>query len=479
MTSVLAILVPWLVLAGGLLGLATVLGLSTITSPILGLALILGLGYVALTCRYPALGMRAALFVVPFERLTSLFPPAVHGSFSPLSFITLPKLMLLAVTASWLGRALLTRDDTPVRTFFDGWAPRLVALFALTTVLSMPMARGLGGFIAYEVRLVSGMIFFFLVLNLTETREDLASTVRVIAASYFFVGLVGVFEAITRQHLLTVLGFPMPELPYTMTSERFRIAGPSGDPDFFAISIILGLIATLGAWRLARSRPARLLYLLMLVVFIFDIFATGSRGAALCLGLAMGFFWLGLEMRHKWLVAVLILAALGLGFGAYTLFFSDLTVSRYLGESGQKSLFYRWGWAKMCWEIVKDSPVFGIGTSNFKEVYHIYADPLVAREAQVGQNTYAQLAAENGLPCLAVYVAVYGRCGLAAWQARCRSRDRRFRHLALSLAAIILAFAIFAATLYTVASEINWMVFALGVVAWRLARDEEGAGGVA
>jgi O-antigen ligase len=462
----------------GLIGVAFVVAVACVAFWPLALILPAGAAFTFWAFISPAPALLLTLFFIPFERMAVLFPPEAQGQVTLLSSLTVPKLMLVALIGVAAFRMLVARDDRPVRRFFEMPLPALTVLFAVMTFASLLNATDPGLFFGYQSRVINGIVFFFVINNLVTTKSRLYNAMRVLCFSYFFIGLSGVYETVTQEHILTTMGFPMKDVPYMLQEDKFRIAGPSGDPDFFAISIVLGFMATLTTWRLVRGWLLKSILVGILLMHVFVILATGSRGAALSLLLAVGVFWLWVEMRHKFLIAFAASLAVGAVAAYYTLEVSSLTAERYTGEAGQLSLQYRLGWTMMCWEMVKEHPLVGVGTAQFMADYHNYVSPLVPREPLVAQNTYAQMAAENGLPALFVYLVIYGLAGYYLAVAARRARDPVIRYVSLCLLGTLAAFVFFAGTLNTVSSEINWMVLALTCTVWRIAQqDQEGATG--
>jgi len=465
--------IPWPAFAvAAIAGALALLALSSLLLPPLGFVLLGGVVYSLFALRRPTEAMTLALFFVPFESMALLFPPSAKGQMTFLSTLTIPKMMLLAIFATYFVRITVLRDGRLLRSLSLTPVPLLAVAFVLYTFLSVYNATNMAFLLGQEARFVNSLLLMLLLINLVETKPELYRILAVLTASYFFVSLIGLWEAVTQQHILDLMGIPQNETLYATEASRFRVTGPSGDPDAFAFSLVLGALSTLATFRITRNRWVRLILALMLPIFVLDMVGTGSRAGALWLLAAFGIFWFFVEMRHKSAIGISAVLLIAVVFTLYTLFVSGLAADRYTGESGQKSLLYRIGWMRMCLAMILDHPILGVGTANFLSAYNRYLDPLVPRTPFVAHNSYAQLTAENGIPALLLYLSVFFFAGLALFTCMRRTRDSRFRHVVLCLFCVLCAYALFSGTASTISSELNWLMFAFAVVAWKLYSTE-------
>jgi hypothetical protein len=474
--------IAWVLAAGlGFAGLAFVILVvayaTFVLSPapiglLIPFALAAGAAYAFLAFARPYAAILLVIFTMPFEQLTVLFPAESYGSGGPLNFMTLVKLMFGATIVTGLLRLTVTKNERPLRTLRLTPIPLLLLLFYGMCWMSLANARRLGAFAVNMMSMGSGLVAFFILINLLTTRERLYRFLKVVFYAYIFISLIGLYEAVTRTHVLKQLGHPMVELPWTENPDAFRICGPSGDPDYYAISVIFGLMVTFAVLPLFKSLPARLAVLAMALLHFLAIVATASRGAALSTTLALSLFYLFARFRHKLLVGVLAGATLVGGFSFFSLAVSSRAAERYSGED-LSSFEERWGWIRMCWAMMMDAPVRGTGSGQFTALYDSYRQSYpVPSRPESAQNTYAQLAAQNGIPTTLVYLAV----NLASWVVLYRvmrgTRDPTLRHVAVSFFALAVSFWLFSLTLDLVETEISWQIFAAAVVLWSLCRQE-------
>jgi hypothetical protein len=103
--------------------------------------------------------------------------------------------------------------------------------------------------------------------------------------------------------------------------------------------------------------------------------------------------------------------------------------------------------------------------------YDNYWGPIRCPASGSRQNTYAQLAAQNGIQPL-VYLAANLVLWIVLYRVRRGTRDPALAHVAVSFFALAVSFWFFSLTLDLVETEISWVILAVGVVLWGLYRRE-------
>jgi O-antigen ligase len=399
---------------------------------------------------------------MPFERMMALFPPESGHTEGFLNTLTVTKVLLAALIPIWLLRILLLKDGGFLRKTFSSPSPALAILFALYTSISLINAVSLGSYLKNEFTIVSNLVLFIVVLNIFDDKKWILRSIVVLFVAYVIVGLMGVYEVETQTHILELMGHTMPEEAFVLYGEAFRPAGPSGDPDYFATSVLFGLMLTLAVWRFVRSRLLWLALIVIVGVFLFDIFATGSRGAMLAFLIAMAVFWWFLETPYKVPLAGLGIVAFLAGFTLYTVFVSGRTAGRYTGGE-TTSLEYRLGWQQQCFGMIAANPILGVGTGNALANEHRFFDPRPPRKPENAANTYVQLAAEAGIPSVLIFIAFFWIILLFLAKVALRCRDPEVRHLATALGAALTGFFFFAATAHALYNELTWSLLGLSV----------------
>jgi hypothetical protein len=430
------------------------------------------LGFAALCFVYPYVTLLMTFFMLPFEYLLVIVPADTYGSGTFINYITWVKLMFGAMIATGLIRMLVLKDERPFKDLFTTPIPLMLLLFAVMLWASLANAQRLGKFAVTMMTLISGLVAFFILILLVRNRERVYLFLKVVFLSYIIISLMGLFEAITRQHILALLGFPMIDRPWVTNPDAFRICGPSGDPDYYAISVIFGLMVSFAVLPLVRGFFVKAGVFAVILLHFVVIVATASRGAALSTAFALGLLYIFARIPHKVLVGVTSVLILGAAFGIYTVTVSARAAQRY-SQGDTKSFDERWGWIRMCYKMMIDAPIRGIGTGNFQGMYTRYMDTyLVPREPESGQNTYAMMAAQNGIPTTLVYAFTNLALWFVLYRAMRGTRDRRLEHVCVSFFCLALSFWLFSLTLDLVISEISWIIFAMGVILWRITKED-------
>jgi O-antigen ligase len=263
---------------------------------------------------------------------------------------------------------------------------------------------------------------------------------KVVFFAYIFISLMGIYEAVTRTHVLALLGFPMIDRPWVTNPSAFRICGPSGDPDYYAISVIFGLMVTFAVLPLFKSTLARMAVLCMTMLHFLAIVATASRGAAMSVATALGVFYLFARFRHKLLVGLLAFATLAGGFVLFSVTVSSRAAARYTGED-VSSWDERWGWIRMCWAMMMDAPIRGTGSGQFVVLYdgyrQTYAVPRLPSPRRTPTPSWPPRTASPPPSCTSRPTSGCGSCSTgscagrgiprsgtwpsASWRWRCRS----------------------------------------------------------
>jgi O-antigen ligase len=184
-----------------------------------------------------------------------------------------------------------------------------------------------------------------------------------------------------------------------------RVAGPIGDPNFYAL--ILLVTVPLGLALLRTQLPAllRLGVLAAVAATAMTVLLTYSRGGALVLGLG------GLVCLARWhargLHVALVAAALGAGMATVPNAVADrlgtllrpFQDTQAVGQVIDTSVELRLGAQQVALEMFLDNPFIGVGADNYPPLYQAYSRRLgvtaVAAEFYP-HNLYLQVLAETG-----------------------------------------------------------------------------------
>lgn len=198
-----------------------------------------------------------------------------------------------------------------------------------------------------------------------------------------------------------------------------RLAGPLGDPNFFAqILLILVPIALFMAWS-SRSLRLRILAYTAAGLVTAATLLTYSRGGALALACVIGLSILGRGVSWRRMLVGALAGVLLLSVvtpGGFTRRLQTLSELLPGGEvlHPDSSLEKRKLLAQVAWRLLLDHPLVGVGAGNYSVYYNEYADEVgsVAREyvdpdvLHFPHNLYLEVGAETGLVGLAVFAAI-------------------------------------------------------------------------
>jgi len=169
-----------------------------------------------------------------------------------------------------------------------------------------------------------------------------------------------------------------------------------------AMATILGMTVPFLFYKAMEGKKwGRIVAVITIPFWIFDLVAIGSRGGFLGFALAIAFFFL--RSRKKLKLAMVIVPAVFLLsiFGTAYFFDRMKTISTYEEDVSASNRIAMWNLAL---EYSKQNPLSGIGTKNF---------PFLSKEVLgfgnwqgglVVHNSYLELLVENGIPGLALYL---------------------------------------------------------------------------
>ena len=458
-------------------GIVVVSAVSVVLLPV-PFALLAAAAVAFVALHEPKWALLLALSTLPFERMMTLFPVEGDAQQGFLNTLTVAKVMLAVIIPVWLLRVLVLKDGSVLTRTFATPIPAVAMMFAFYTTISAVNAVSMGNYIKNQSTIVSNVVLFLVVLNVLDDKRWALRTIWVLFVPYVIVGFIGIFEIYTQAHILELMGRTMPEEAFVLYGGAFRPAGPSGDPDYFATSVLFGLMLTLAVWRFVKSRWMWVAFVVLIGIFMVDIFGTVSRGAMLAFLAGIAVFWWFLEMPYKRAVAVLAIVGGLSGFALYSTLVSARAASRYSGGE-TKSLEYRLGWQQQLFGMIEANPIFGVGTGNSLPNQHRFFDPRPPRKPENSANTYLQLAAEAGIPSLALYVGFFGLVLLYLVKVILRADDPEIRHLATCLLSALSAFFVFAGTAHALYNEVTWTLLGLSVALGQAARDPREAPGIA
>ena len=192
----------------------------------------------------------------------------------------------------------------------------------------------------------------------------------------------------------------------------YRISGPVGDPNFFAM--IMVALVPFGLERLIHEKKwwLRLLALLALVISVLTVIFTFSRGGfvALAVTAVVALFVFPPRLKSLPIILVVILALWLVVPAEYTsriFTLSDVVTELDSGlRTEDMSLRGRASESISAWLMFEDHPFLGVGWKNFSLHYQEYAQKVglaPSAEERAAHNLYLEVAAETGLVGIGVF----------------------------------------------------------------------------
>jgi putative inorganic carbon (HCO3(-)) transporter len=188
-----------------------------------------------------------------------------------------------------------------------------------------------------------------------------------------------------------------------------RLEGTLGanysDPNDLALAIIISLPFCLALLLLSRDGLPKVAWALAILVMLYTVFLTASRGGFISLIVAAAvLLWeFAIRGHRRYLLTLAVLVGVILWqFSSETLVgrlqgtFNPKqgTAASYDSAATHQQLFWR------SVEITKAHPLFGVGPGNFQELSGSW---------HVTHNSFTQMSAEGGVPALVLYVLILWR----------------------------------------------------------------------
>jgi O-antigen ligase len=437
-------------------------------SPRLLAGVVLGAAATAAVVRWP--GVALVLLVVFIEWNLSQVLVRFHGMPSLLQLLVLPIGVAALLAAGRRGAGDLAAHPL-------AW---LLAAWLCTLLVSTTRAWDRGLADAELAEALKGFVLFALAALLAAGRQRLRLAAwSLLAAASVLAGLAlwqvwsGGFAnewgGLARIKQAQIYGDVF----------QARIAGPLGDPNYFAqILLVLVPLGLLPGWAGGGWRR-RLPFAVAVVLATATVF-TYSRGGALALALAAGLAVLvrGVTRRMVAVAAAGLLLALLFLPGAVA---RRLETLREIVPGGQRevldpdsSIAKRRLVTRVAWDMFLDHPVLGVGAGNYATRFGPYAarTGFAAREyddpaePQYPHNLYLEIAAETGLVGLLLFAAVMVAAFGALARAWHRFRDAGEAGLADLAAALALGLAGYlASSLFLHGHFLRYLWLLLGLAA--------------
>jgi putative inorganic carbon (hco3(-)) transporter len=353
-----------------------------------------------------------ALVVITYTRLSDV---VVHTYNAPSIAKPFMGLLIVAIVLQWLFYA------RPPRNW--GKATLLVLAFGVVTFASL--------FYASDFTLAVGAIDDFwkdgliavIVVLLLRNGASLRHVMWAFILVGIFLGSISVYQYLTGTFTNEYWGFGVSNIQNIAGStEGYRIAGPIGDPNFYAQIMLVLVPISFQRFMDEKAPVLRALALLATGLTVLTVIFTFSRGAFLALA-AMGMilFWFN-PPKPTQLVLAILLGVVLIRFVPtdYTERLTTLT-DLFGGSTGVQSDISFQGRASeltAAWLMFADHPIFGVGVQNYPVYYQQYSRRIgldSRTEARQAHSMYFQVAAEMGLMGLIVFGVILWNIFSSIW----------------------------------------------------------------
>ncbi len=460
------------VLAGGLLGLVV----SQVPSPVLALGAVAALGVASATIASGDIGL-IALVVVTYTLFSD-----VMIVYHNLPSTTQPFIALLAVSimARWVWSGEQPR----------GWQRplALIVLYGLAGFAALFVAKNAEYAQTEMLNYFKDSIIVVLVAILLQRGVTLRRTMWALIGSGIFLGTLSVYQQLTHTFTDNYGGFAQAAVQNIISggTDDYRIAGPIGDPNFYAqILVVLVPLALDRFWN-EKNIYLRLLAAWGLIVISLSIIFSYSRGGATGLFVVLGIMLVRRPPKPAVLLSLLAAIILVFQFLPPNYLERLQTIPEALPGLGgdvrnEVSFRGRASEAMVAWQMFLDHPILGVGPRNYQVYYQDYSrnlglDP--RREERSAHDLFLEIAAQTGVVGLLIF------CFMVAVMFRGMERARQiflaidlpdYAAIAVAYSTGVIGYFVGALFLHAAYPRYLWLLIGIGLALLHVAQTERQA----
>lgn len=398
----LPIIFAGLAVVAGAIGGLLLFGLS---SPIFIFAGIIGIVGAVVVIANPEWGL-IGLVVITYANLSDVLK-SEYG----IPSIAQPYIILLCATiaARWV-----IFNERP-----RGWKQplALVSLYGFVTFLSLFYAQSYtaaqNGFSDF----VKVAITTILIAILLRRGDTFHKVIWALIGVGLFLGIISVIQSITGTYNNNYGGFARPPVVNVSDGESTeRIAGPIGDPNFYAQVMLVVLPLALDRLWNSRSQFGRIIAGASLIAVVLTVLFTFSRGAFVAMVIVLAIMFVGRRIHpFAYIATPLVLAAL-LQFAPANYTERLSTLIDFLpgqAEEGTTDTSFRGRSSEAIAAVMMFSnyPLLGVGVGNYNVRYLEYSRVIGLDnrlENRSAHSLYLEIAAERGLFGLTAFGILIG-----------------------------------------------------------------------
>lgn len=416
----------------------------TLVSPILGICLLVGVVYTnAPDVAADSYGMSSVI--------------------EPVTALALGALLIRALRERDLGEHH-SSAAAPALAIFAGY---LSVLFA-GVIWAGDRTQAMSGLVGTATDVVIALV----VVAGIRSRRDFRAVLVTLLIAGFAVSAIGVHQYLTSAYSSDYGGFGHASVEQIVTGfDDWRISGPYADANFYAQASLITVALGFGRFLGDPSRLVKIFGLCAATTAALAVVFSFSRGATL--GLIMVVVLTAYFHRPQpalfaavAVLAVLAVTALPSSYRERVSTLVDAVPGLAESEEGPDvSVRGRTSEVLAGLQMFRDSPLLGVGPSNYPARYQEYSRPIgldPRREDRDAHSYYVEVAAETGIVGLFFFGVVLTGIGGSLRRAL-HSRDRERQGLAADLAVALGGYAVTSLFLHAQYDRILWILLALAV----------------
>ena len=382
-------------MAAIIIGIAAGILVAFSSSPLVPIGIAVALVAVFATIKRIELGLLALIFMT-WTRLSDI-AIKYHNvpSITQWFFVFLLALILIR----WL-----IQDERP-----QGWLRALVLIggYGMVGMASLFFATDYALGQEWLVIFVKDGAIALIVALLITRAETLRHVIWALLAAGIFIGTLSVLQYLTGTFTNNYGGFAQAAVQNIVgQTSDYRIAGPVGDPNYYAEIMLVLVPLALDRALAESSRTLRFLAVWALVVCTLSVIFTFSRGGFLALAviIVLRLVLRPPNMRTLFIIGALCVALWMLLPANYTsrlVSVADLVPAPdQNARSFEDSLRGRYSAVLVGLRMFQDHPVLGVGKMNYAVNYQYYSQALGIDSKswqQAAHNLYLEVLSETGL----------------------------------------------------------------------------------
>ena len=396
-----------LLTTGAAIGLGTAVGLFVLNTASIPILVIVIIGLIAALSTFtkPELGLITLVFIT-YTRFSDIL---VHHHGAPSLAKPFIGLLILMIFVRWWWLGI-----RPV-----GWqrAAGLTAGYGLAIAASFLVSDD---FARSQIALgiyIKDALVVLIITSILHSVHSLRLTIWALLAAGILMGTISLHQQLTDAFHHNYWGFGQAAVQHiTGKTNDYRLAGPIGDPNFYAqILLVLIPLALDRLWR-ESTIWARLMATYALFVCSWAFIFTFSRGGLVALAIALGIMFIRRPPRPAIIVTSAIIVLLMIPWipSDYTARITTIfEAASSLIDDGETDTAMQGRLSEnlVGWQIFMAHPILGVGLNNYPVHYRRYAQRIgldLRHEDRSAHNLYLQIAAETGLLGLTTF-------GLLLW----------------------------------------------------------------